>query len=96
MGLHPSLKRAQKLGGERSVLKRSERIKRLIEEEKWEEGDSVLGLPKIKVVKMKAMKKEKPKEKEEEREAAETPEKAEGQPKEKAVKEKAAKEKGAK
>ncbi|MCF7887164.1 MAG: small basic protein [Candidatus Omnitrophica bacterium] len=66
MGLHPSLKRGQKLGGERSVLKRSERIKRLIEEDKWEEGDSVLGLPKVKVVKMKAIKKEKPKEKEEE------------------------------
>ncbi|MCF7874024.1 MAG: small basic protein [Candidatus Omnitrophica bacterium] len=82
MGLHPSLKRGQKLGGERSVLKRSERIKRLIEEDKWEEGDSVLGLPKVKVVKMKAMKKEKPKEKEEDQETAETSEKTEGQPKE--------------
>lgn len=64
MGLHPSLKRAEKLGGERSVLKRTERIKRLIEEDKWQEGKSVLGLPKIKVVKMKTMKKEKPKEEE--------------------------------
>ncbi|MCF7870786.1 MAG: small basic protein [Candidatus Omnitrophica bacterium] len=75
MGLHPSLKRAEKLGGERSVLKRSERIKRLIEEDKWKEGDSVLGLPKVKVVKMKAIKKEKPKEEE----TAESAEKTEDQ-----------------
>ncbi len=74
MGLHPSLKRAEKLGGERSVLKRTERIKRLIEEEKWQEGDPVLGLPKIKVVKMKAIKKEK------KEGAAETPEKGKKQP----------------
>lgn len=89
MGLHPSLKRGQKLGGERSVLKRSERIKRLIEEDKWEEGDSVLGLPKVKVVKMKAIKKEKPKEKEEGQETAEatdTSEKTEAQSKETAKK----------
>ncbi|MCF7872947.1 MAG: small basic protein [Candidatus Omnitrophica bacterium] len=75
MGLHPSLKRGQKLGGERSVLKRSERIKRLLEEDKWEEGDSVLGLPKVKVVKMKAIKKEKPKENEEAAKDSETTEK---------------------
>ncbi|MFO8052856.1 MAG: small basic protein [Candidatus Omnitrophota bacterium] len=87
MGLHPSLKRGQKLGGERSVLKRSERIKRLIEEDKWEEGDSVLGLPKVKVVKMKAIKKEKPKEEEE---TAEGAEKTEEQSKEGAGKKKPA------
>ncbi|MCF7870183.1 MAG: small basic protein [Candidatus Omnitrophica bacterium] len=86
MGLHPSLKRGQKLGGERSVLKRSERIKRLIEEDKWEEGDSVLGLPKVKVVKMKAIKKEKPKEKEEEKETAENAETTEKKAKEEAGK----------
>jgi small basic protein (TIGR04137 family) len=91
MGLHPSLKRGQKLGGERSVLKRSERIKRLLEEEKWEEGDSVLGLPKVKVVKMKAIKKEKPKEKEEEKETAKGAETTEKQPKEEAGKKKPAK-----
>ncbi len=79
MGLHPSLKRAEKLGGERSVLKRTERIKRLIEEDKWQEGDPVLGLPKIKVVKMKTMKKEKPKE-DETAEAAKTEEKEPKEP----------------
>ena len=91
MGLHPSLKRAEKLGGERSVLKRAERIKRLIEEEKWEEGNSVLGLPKVKVVKMKAMKKEKAKKEEETAETAEKTTEAgqqekTGHPKEEAAK----------
>jgi small basic protein (TIGR04137 family) len=62
MGLHPSLKRAEKLGGQRSVMKRTERIKWLIEKGKWGEEDRVLGLPKIKIVKLKAIKKEKPKE----------------------------------
>ena len=62
MGLHPSLKRAEKLGGERSVMKRTERIKWLIEKGKWSAEDRVLGLPKIKIVKLKAIKKEKPKE----------------------------------
>ncbi|MBD3264999.1 MAG: small basic protein [Candidatus Omnitrophica bacterium] len=65
MGLHPSLKRAEKLGGSRSVMKRTERIKWLRKRGKWSEGDPVVGLPKIKVVKLKAIKKEKPKEEEE-------------------------------
>ena len=62
MGLHPSLKRGQKLGANRSVMKRTERIKWLIEKGKWNEKDKVLGLPKIKIVKLKALKKEKAKE----------------------------------
>ena len=62
MGLHPSLKRAEKLGASRSVMKRTERIKWLKEKGKWSEKDGVLGLPKIKIVKLKALKKEKPKE----------------------------------
>ncbi len=70
MGLHPSLKRAEKLGAARSVMKRAERIKWLIEKGKWDEGDPVLGLPKIKIVKLKAVKKEKPKEEEEKAEEA--------------------------
>ena len=59
MGLHPSLKRAEKLGGTRSVMKRTERIKWLIKEGKWDKDSKVLGLPKIKIVKLKAAKKEK-------------------------------------
>ena len=65
MGLHPSLKRAEKLGGSRSVMKRTERIKWLKEAGKWNEDDPVLGLPKIKIIKLKALKKEKAKEAEE-------------------------------
>ena len=65
MGLHSSLKRAEKLGGSRSVMKRTERIKWLKEKGKWDENDTVLGLPKIKIVKLKAIKKEKAKETEE-------------------------------
>lgn len=65
MGLHPSLKRAEKLGGYRSVMKRTERIKWLKEKGKWNENDPVLGLPKIKIVKLKVLKKEKTKETEE-------------------------------
>lgn len=73
MGLHPSLKRAEKLGATRSVMKRTERIKWLKEKGKWSEEDQVLGLPKIKIVKLKAIKKEKTKEAEgEEAEAAKT------------------------
>jgi small basic protein (TIGR04137 family) len=62
MGLHPSLKRGENLGASRSVMKRTERIKWLKEKGKWSEGDDVLGLPKIKIVKLKALKKEKQKE----------------------------------
>ncbi|MBU1112616.1 MAG: small basic protein [Candidatus Omnitrophica bacterium] len=65
MGLHPSLKRANALGGSRSVMNRTERIKWLIEKGKWNQGDPVLGLPKIKIVKLKALKKEKQKPEEE-------------------------------
>jgi small basic protein (TIGR04137 family) len=72
MGLHPSLKRAEKLGGMRTVLKRTERIKWLIAKGLWKEGNKVLGLPKIKIVKLKAIKKEKVKEETEEKKPATT------------------------
>ena len=65
MGLHPSLKRTEELGGSRSVMKRTERIKWLKEKGKWTEDDPVLGLPKIRIVKLKALKKEKAKDDEE-------------------------------
>jgi small basic protein (TIGR04137 family) len=73
MGLHPSLKRAEKIGAGRSVMKRTERIKWLLEKGKWNKESKVLGLPKIKVVKLKAIKKEKAKEAE-----GEKPEEAQG------------------
>lgn len=62
MGLHSSLKRAERISGSRSVMKRTERIKWLIEKGQWDENKRVFGLPKIKVVKLKTIKKEKTKE----------------------------------
>jgi small basic protein (TIGR04137 family) len=53
----------------RSVLTRAERIARLQEADRWAEGRSPLGLPKVRVYKL-ALKKKK-KKKEEEGEAAE-------------------------
>jgi small basic protein (TIGR04137 family) len=49
----------------RSVLTRDERIKRLKDADRWKEGDSPFGLPKVRVYKL-AVKKKKKKAKEEE------------------------------
>jgi len=60
MSQHPSLLGAQKGKGHRSVFKRYEKLKHLIEKDKWnKEKDSVYKLPKIKSIKFK-IKKEKP------------------------------------
>lgn len=58
MSQHPSLRISDKDKKQRSVLKRHERIKTLKEKEKWEDADSVYGLPKVKVTRFK-IKKEK-------------------------------------
>lgn len=58
MAQHPSLRSKEKGKQHRSVLKRYERIKKLKEKEKWKDGDSVFGLPKLKILKFK-IKKEK-------------------------------------
>lgn len=58
MSQHPSLRSSAKDKQHRSVLKRHERIKLLKDKEKWEEKDSVFGLPKVKVMRFK-IKKEK-------------------------------------
>lgn len=58
MSIHPSLALADKHKKQRSVLKRAERIKILMEKGKWKEGDKVYGLPKIKTLRIK-IKKEK-------------------------------------
>jgi small basic protein (TIGR04137 family) len=52
-----------KLGSIRSrnVLTRGERIAKLKETERWKEGDSVIGLPKVRVVKISLKKKKKAK-----------------------------------
>ncbi|MDP1853866.1 MAG: small basic protein [Candidatus Omnitrophota bacterium] len=60
MSLHPSLKSLGKTRKQRTVLKRIERIKYLMDKNLWKEGDSVVGLPKIKTIRIK-FKKEKAK-----------------------------------
>lgn len=69
MSIHPSLKSSQKSKKQRSILKRSERLRVMLDKEQWKPGDKVWGLPKIKAVKLK-IKKEKAAEKPEEAAAA--------------------------
>ncbi|MFC1781594.1 small basic protein [Planctomycetota bacterium] len=47
MSIDPSLKIKGALSRHRNVLTRAERIERLKEEERWAEGDPVIGLPKV-------------------------------------------------
>lgn len=56
MSVHPSLSSKGIGKGKRSVLKRFERIKDMLEKEKWKPGDSVFGLFKLKAVRWKAKK----------------------------------------
>ena len=58
MSIHPSLAISGSDKKQRSVLKRTERIRMMLEKGKWKEGDKVYGLPKIKTVRIK-IKKEK-------------------------------------
>lgn len=62
MSIHPSLRSSEKDKKQRSVLKRAERLRTMLEKGNWKEGDSVYGLPKIKTVRIK-IKKEKAAEK---------------------------------
>lgn len=64
MSQHPSLLGSQKGKQQRSVIKRYEKMKQLMEKDKWEENkSSVYKLPKIKTIRFK-VKKEKAAEKE--------------------------------
>jgi len=58
MSIHPSLALSDKDKKQRSVLKRTERLRLMMEKGQWKEGDNVYGLPKIKTVRIK-IKKEK-------------------------------------
>ena len=58
MSIHPSLAISDKDKKQRSVLKRTERIRMMLEKGQWKEGDRVYGLPKIKSIRIK-IKKEK-------------------------------------
>lgn len=64
MTLDKSLRRSGRLARSRNVLKRHERIERLQFEDRWEEGQSPLGLPKVRVMKTVLGKKKKKKAKE--------------------------------
>ncbi len=59
MSLHPSLRIDTASAKSRSVLTRIERIKDLMKKGTWSETKEATGLPKTKIVKIKAAKKEK-------------------------------------
>ena len=71
MTMDKSLRRKSTLARSRSVLTRAERIDRLKADDRWQEGQSPLGLAKVRVIKL-TMKKKK-KKKEEEGDAAAAP-----------------------
>jgi small basic protein (TIGR04137 family) len=74
MSIDKTLRRGNALARARSVLTRGERIKVLQDEERWTEGRSPFGLPKVRVLKI-GKKAKKPKEEKTE-EAAAAPEAA--------------------
>ena len=59
MTLDKSLKIRMGKMRNRNVLTRAERIQKLVEAERWSEGDSVIGLPKVRVQKVSLKKKKK-------------------------------------
>ena len=65
MTIDKSLKVRRGATRNRSVLTRVERISRLQEADRWTEGDSPLGLPKVRVRKLTMKKKKKKKDEEE-------------------------------
>ena len=52
MSIDKSLRRKNQLQRARNVLTRDERIKTLQKEERWQEGRSPFGLPKVRVVRI--------------------------------------------
>ena len=70
MSLDRSLKTSRGLVRHRNVLTRAERLKRLADEERWSEGDTVFGLVKVANRNIKLSKKPKKKAEDEEATAA--------------------------
>jgi small basic protein (TIGR04137 family) len=64
MSIDKSLRRKNQLARARNVLTRGERIKILMDEERWKEGQGPYSLPKVKVVKVVVKKAKKAKEEE--------------------------------
>ncbi len=65
MTIDKSLKIRRGGTGNRSVLTRNERLGKLKEADRWQDGDSPFGLPKVRVSKLQMKKKKKKKEEEE-------------------------------
>ena len=59
MTIDKSLKVSRGMIANRNVLTRIERLAKLQEQDRWQEGDSVLGLPKVRVQKVSLKKKKK-------------------------------------
>jgi len=62
VAIDKSLKRKGRLVRSRNVLKREERVNQMKAQETWKDGQSVIGLPKTRVMKISAKKKVKKKE----------------------------------
>ena len=70
MTIDKSLKIKAGAAKTRNVLTRPERLVKLISDDRWEEGDPVYGLPKVRVAKLSMKKKKKAKTEETTDEAA--------------------------
>ena len=70
MSLHPSLKVDSAGAQQRTVLTRIERIKDLMKKGQWTDDSSVVGLPKTKIVKVKAGRKKKAEAKDDDKKAS--------------------------
>jgi small basic protein (TIGR04137 family) len=70
MSIDKSLRRKNQLVRTRNVLTRGERIKTLKDEERWQDGRSPFGLPKVRVIKIVIKKAKKKEEEKAEGEAA--------------------------
>ena len=70
MTLDKSLKVNRSLVRTRNVLTRAERLEKLTATDRWQEGDSVFGLPKVRVLKVSLRRKKKAKVEEGEGDAA--------------------------
>jgi len=65
MTMDKSLRMSAGLIRSRSVLNRAERIERLKTSDRWQEGESPFGLPKVRVYKLTMKKKKRKKEEDE-------------------------------
>lgn len=61
MTIDKSLKRKGRLARTRSVLTRDERIKQMKSDDRWADGQSPFGLPKLRVIRLVVGKKKKKK-----------------------------------